>query len=151
MSLDTVLSNLKTLLETITTTNGYANNVGDVLDEVVFTEDANYPAISLIPPEGDITDKAGNTADMDEDVFIYIIVKSGTAPVAAFRSMRKDVLKCLATDRQLSGACKYFRPRKVRIAYEWFKDGIIPGIKPPYAAYVIECETLYQYNQAEGA
>lgn len=151
MSLDTVLSNLKTLLETITTANGYANNVGDVVNDIIFVEGANYFAISIIVPESTLVDKSGFYVDRFDDVFLYILVKNETAPMAAMLSASNDVLKCLATDRQLSGACKYFKPVKARIAYEWFKDGIIPGIKPPYGAYVIECKGLHQYYQPSGA
>lgn len=152
MSIETIRSNLKTLLETITEDNGYENDIGDVLDEFVYSEGTTYPAVIIMTPETDFADLSGRRSDLTEKVFLYVLVKDENTPQASMLLMRKDIIKALFTDTSLSGACRRFRIIKTANAGDVFNvEGFAPGFKPPFGCLRVECEALHQISLETGA
>lgn len=153
MSTETLRANFKTQLKTITTDNGYTNDIGDVLNDVVLQDGTTYPAAFITLPEADLSALAGHHEKAREKIFIFFIVKNETAPMAALLSLRDDILKCIAANPTLSGAVDRIERGKYRIATEIYQtppSGYPPGFNPPFAAGVIECAADWRYSQLTG-
>ncbi|MEI6128266.1 MAG: hypothetical protein WCQ99_17095 [Pseudomonadota bacterium] len=151
MNIADIRTNLKAALGAIRTRNGFANDIGSVSDEFVYSETTAYPALVVVIGDIIFNDKAGNYCEVQLKVNIYALVKNLTAPQTELLSVTNDIYKCLAADPHLTAACMWIRPLRAATAGDVFNlEGCAPGFSPPHGCMRVECEALYRFYRPDG-
>jgi hypothetical protein len=101
-----IITNLKTRMQTIRTANGYNTEAGmNVFEWLEYSTDATVrPAIIIRDPEDNVDQYGAH--EKGRKLYVEIVVQTdGTDAVSDARSIIGDVEKAIGTDETFSGLC----------------------------------------------
>jgi len=150
----TLLSGLKTLLETITVANGYNTDVA-LVDYDFKTPDQvsskQLPALLIVPGTIDIQETGNRQAEGSFTISLFGYVMDNTAPTEKMLKLQQDVIACLAGEENRIAGCSYIKPRRVEMSASVFSIfGYQGGVAAPYAAFRIDLEAYYSFSMVNG-
>lgn len=135
----TIMAALKTRLETIRTTNGYASNIGGnvLIWPLSPISPASLPAIMV--SDTDIDHDNGQVMGMSRNTMTVdiVVVLTGSASLSDARVARADLKKCLHGYETAGGLCNRLTLTKSKMEMKQFEE-MIAGVT---AQLLIEYDT----------